>query len=430
MSLTRLTERLLAPGSDDRSDVVRFAFFGVLAVDIWFGIEHLARYGAGHFNVSHLPFLDGLIPAPERSWMVGLALVQVVLAVRAALGVQLRVTVPALTALYSVSYFWSQLDSYQHHYLLAVLLGVFSGGLLLERGAERIPPWALRLVMAVVALMYGWAAITKLDPEWLGGRTLGAALTDEGARDLVLWLAEASGTGHLEVLGWASIAALVGEVFLAVALLVRRTRTAAWGLGVAFHLGIEWADLRIGLFSWFMVGLYFLYAPDGVVRRLAPGVRKLAPISKGDTWWPTILAAFTVAAGVTWLPFEGSWAAGLVAAGFIVVSGAASQRGLPVLLAPAGVLLLLHVGTDTAREYYKYWGGDTRRRGPLVEAIHAYEQVVALDPDYPSGHLRLGDLYLRDGRQDEAVAAWRRVLEVEPGNTTAAARLQQHGATD
>jgi hypothetical protein len=33
----------------------RLLFFGVLAVDMWLQVEHAPRYGAGDFNVSHLP---------------------------------------------------------------------------------------------------------------------------------------------------------------------------------------------------------------------------------------------------------------------------------------------------------------------------------------------------------------------------------------
>ena len=418
------------PGDDDRADVVRFGFFAVLAVDIWDGISHLARYGAGHFNVSHLASLDGVLPAPDRTWMVALALIQIVLAIRAALGIQLRVTVPALAALYSVSYFWSQFDSYQHHYLLCVLLGVLSGGVLLDGDGRRFPAWSLRLVMGVLAIMYFWAGVTKVDAVWLSGKALGAAMTDEAARQLVMDLAQTFDVSHLDVLQWASWAAMLGEFFLVVGLLWPRTRTVAWALGLAFHVGIEVVDLRIGLFSYFMVALYLLYAPAPVVRWLAVPVRWLDGIDRSGASWPATVGAAAVTAAVVFvLPLPGAAVAACVCAGAVLAAG--PQGRSPALAQAIAVLglLALHQGSDVARDYYKYWGGDTRRRGPLTEAIEAYESVVELDPAYASGRLRLGDLYLRAERPGEAVEQWREALAIEPDNAGARQRLTQAGAT-
>ena len=55
--------------------------------------------------------------------------------------------------------------------------------------------------------------------------------------------------------------------------------------------------------------------------------------------------------------------------------------------------------SDVPRDYYKYLGGDARRRGELPAAIDAYEKAVQADPHYFSGWVRLGDLYLQQGRQ-------------------------------
>ncbi|MCP4810480.1 MAG: HTTM domain-containing protein [Proteobacteria bacterium] len=416
------------PGSDDRADALRFGFFAVLAIDIWQGISHLARYGAGHFNVSHFAGLDGLIPVPDKAWMVGIALIQIVLAVRAALGVQLRVTVPALTLLYGASYYWSQLDSYQHHYLITVLLLIVSGGLWLDGDGKRIPAWTLRLMMAVLSIMYLWAAITKVDPEWLGGKTLGAALVDDDARIWVKSLAASLDVGHMTVLSWASWAAMIGEVVLAVGLLWPKTRRVCWALGLAFHVGVEIAALRIGLFSYFMVGLYLLYAPEVVCSTIARGVHWLE--RRGDgSWAGAVEAALLTGGALVFVPLPGARVAAVVVAALVLANGRITQRQV-LVHALAGLFVVgCHVGTDVTRDYYKYWGGDTRRRGPVPEAIEAYENVVELDPTYTSGHLRLGDLYERAGRSEEALDEWRAALDLEPDNSAARDRLQRVGAS-
>src|SRR5436190_20666959 len=40
----------------------RVVLFGLLAVDAFLQLRHAPRYGAGDFNVAHLPFLDALGP--------------------------------------------------------------------------------------------------------------------------------------------------------------------------------------------------------------------------------------------------------------------------------------------------------------------------------------------------------------------------------
>ncbi|MFT5586217.1 MAG: hypothetical protein ACI9VR_003814, partial [Cognaticolwellia sp.] len=70
----------------------RVLFFGMLGFDCFTQISHLSRYGVGGFNVSHFPGLDGLLPAPQATWMLALVLLQVVLCVLVACGVQLKRT--------------------------------------------------------------------------------------------------------------------------------------------------------------------------------------------------------------------------------------------------------------------------------------------------------------------------------------------------
>ena len=100
----------------------RFLFFAVLAVDLWLQVEHAPRYGAGGFNVSHLPALDSILPVMTRPVVTALFIIQAWLAGLIAFGGGGRAAVVALTSLYGLTYFGSQLDSYQHHYLMFLVL--------------------------------------------------------------------------------------------------------------------------------------------------------------------------------------------------------------------------------------------------------------------------------------------------------------------
>jgi len=49
------------------------------------------------------------------------------------------------------------------------------------------------------------------------------------------------------------------------------------------------------------------------------------------------------------------------------------------------------------------------------EAEQAYRKAIALRPDYADAHCNLGMLLFEEGKQDAALAAFRRTLELAPG---------------
>src|SRR5205085_4826490 len=88
-----------------------------------------------------------------------------------AFGVAARVLVPITAALYAWLYFGSQLDSYQHHYLVVMVL-VIASFVPWQRPADARPEtparsWAIRLLLVPLAIMYLWAAISKMSPGWV-----------------------------------------------------------------------------------------------------------------------------------------------------------------------------------------------------------------------------------------------------------------------
>lgn len=77
------------------------------------------------------------------------------------------------------------------------------------------------------------------------------------------------------------------------------------------------------------------------------------------------------------------------------------------------------------------WAGDER----LDEAIEAYQQVLALEPEEGWSHFRLGVLYRRRydspyrqaGDFQAAVQSWERALDIDPNNYIWRRRIQQYG---
>ena len=450
--------------------VFRIGFFAVLSIDAWMQIEHAPRYGAGDFNVAHADWIAGLFPMPSAAGMAVVFVLQAYLAARVAFGARPRWSAGVLAALFGYGYFISQLNSYQHHYLMFLALIVCSM-VPWERAikSRNVRTWAVRLLLVQISLVYVWAVVAKLDNHWLDGTTLSKQVRSLWWRDLITdygsW-------------AFAAQAVIAVELFLAFAIHVRILRPAAFVLGIALHVSIEAIGFKIGLFSYFMVALYPLVAgarlpwwafgpglvslmtmvgaEDGV--SLAdfddPGVRtmwvavaayvammpagvgtwqrslaghigriddKLVTILPNARWFGMGALALAGIAGVALLaplPFDYMVAAGLVALVLAAVPVAftlrARWRDAVVHLVACATVLVLHAETDQARDHYKFLGGDLRRRGDLIGATLAYERVVMLDPGYVSGHVRLGDLYRRRDRFDSAAREYRTAVGLDP----------------
>ncbi len=406
----------------------RFVFYALVAVDSFLELEHAPRYGAGGFNVSHFPFLDGLLPLPDRRVMVLLWLGQGFLALRMALGVGSRRTAWVLTLLFGATYFWSQLDSYQHHYLLFLLLGMAA---LVDWQAEEPPRWPVRLILCQVSIVYFWTTITKCQTLWIDGTLIARQVPGGPVPERVTDLAGTLGLETASLWAVMAVGVLLVEAFLVFAIHVPKLRLVALVLGLALHGGIEYAGFKIGLFSYFMFALYLLVVPSRFFRN-ASGPRV---DTRDAPWW---LLGLTVAIGGLAVgqlfPIEGVWYAVAFSTAWALVEESPApkahgrHRRIWAHAVSCLVILGLHASTDILRDYWKYRGGDTRRRGEVTQAIHAYENVVAIDPRYASGHARLSDLYRRANRLEDALdeALLAEKLEPEEASYPArTARLQQ-----
>jgi tetratricopeptide (TPR) repeat protein len=428
----------------------RVVFFTLIGLDAFLQISHAPRYGAGDFNVAHIPGLDALLPGPSRSGILLVFLLQSYLGFRIAWGRAGRIALALLAVLYGYAYFISQLDSYQHHYLVFLLLFLACFVPWQESGREGGAPsspitgWALRLIFVQISIVYFWAAVAKLDPVWLDGTTIGRQIQPGVMRDA----AEALGLGVTAKL------VIVTELFLAVALFIRALWLPALLLGVGLHAAIELSGFEIGIFSYYMVAFYLLLVPDRVVAwTTATAGRALQPIRAA---WRSLLRALAARRAPSWIVFALFFVTGLVAwlllpfaeavtaavASAVLVGvtlwprGPAAERraravgiGLGHALACAAIFAL-YLGTDQAHDYFKYWGGTSRRLGHWDDARTAYQAITRISADWGPGHYHLAGIARRDGRMDEALAGYQRAQRVSPDDYRAflAAAEIHHGA--
>lgn len=408
--------------SDAKLKLFRFGFFFVFALDAWLQIGNAPRYGFGDFNVSHAPFLDGIVPMPTRAAMSVVYGAQVLLGLRIALGGASRASYIALATLFAGGYFISQLNSYQHHYLLALALALLAAFPWPDLPRQKASPskerfWPVRMLLVALSVMYIFAMIAKLDGEWLDGSTMQRQITEGWIRDLV------------EDVGWGTAATLtiVVELSLAILIHIRKLWPLAIVIGVGMHMAFEFSGLRIGLFSYFMATLYLLFLPETWI---ATAKRWLAPLrTKAEELRSKIrisklvgLGIFAVttaaAAALTQSIFLDSvnlltWCVLVFAIADVALTRAPASAGIKMLIACLGLLAFVHT-TDGLRTYYHFWGHNDRRNKDTASAIIHYENVVAIDPRYASGHSRLAASYLRMGRSDDALRQYEAGLVHNP----------------
>jgi hypothetical protein len=425
-ALERISNRPFFSGefSAAKLSLFRFAFFGVLCLDMWMQVSHAPRYGAGDFNVSHLTALDWLLPDLSRATVVVLFIFCAYVAGLCALSPPSRLLTGSLAAVFGTVYLSSHLDSYQHHYLLflvLVVLACFDW----QRDPESATPaanWPIRLLLVQVSIVYFWAIVTKLgDSPWMAGKTVSLQVREEWARDFII--NTLGGSSPDPFTGWSRFAKMVvaTEAFLAVAIHIRRLMPLACLGGIAFHLIIQFSGFKIGLFSYFMVGVYLLCIPEYCLT----WTKKLAPLwdrvrNTSLPVWAMGIAVVVGCGSLLFLPFAQRWAIialSAIAATALIVSCKRRGRGTLVpTIAHVGaclVLLLFTQATDVTKDYYRFWGGTSRRLGPPEDAVRAYEQLTRLHPDYAPGHMRLG-LLLRDSDPERALPILREAQRLDP----------------
>jgi hypothetical protein len=404
--------------------LARVIVFALLAIDALMQIEHAPRYGAGNFNVAQLPLLDAL--APGRVLYSASQLVLAYLFILVACGALTRYLLPIATAIYGWLYFSSHLDSYQHHYLvwLLLLLACFvpwqrpAGVNLLATTPVR--SWALRLIYIQLAILYLWAAISKLNSAWLDGRTLSGQMSGS-IRSLI--------DATVGIKGAAWIVVLV-ELVLAGTVWRKRTWIVAAPLGIALHAGILATSLDIGLFAWLMLGLYVLVIPDRVwtyLAELSPARALRAAMGVFASWfdgalqwlvWIFAAAIGLVLAGIS--RFDHGWPVGLVLLLVTFVAAIVLRKRVSIAhlaiaqLLAFGTWTIVDRGTKTASDYYRLWGGSAKRLGDAKTSEYAYRRMTEVAPDEGGGHYQLGKLLLERGASEEGIEQLHYAQRMEP----------------
>jgi hypothetical protein len=247
----------------------RIAFGAILIWEVarWFAlgwIDALWQSPALHFT--YLGF-GWVRPWPGRGLVLH-CLALAVLAVGVLLGACYRTCAALFTLGFTYVFLLDQTQYLNHVYLMCLLsfLMIFvPAHRSLSIDAWRRPPlraatapaWALWVLRAQIGLVYFYAGLAKLNGDWLRGQPLHAwlaARTDVAALLGEQWIAWLFSYGSLTL-----------DLLMAPALLWRRTRVAAVGCAIAFHL-LNWQLFGLGVFPWLMIATTPLFLPPQWMR--------------------------------------------------------------------------------------------------------------------------------------------------------------------
>lgn len=226
---------------------------------------------------------DWVRPLPG-AWMYAYYALMAMCGLLVMLGSFYRAGLAAFTALWSATYVM-QTVSYNNHYYLLILLGL----LLLPTPAHAwasldarrnpalrsltCPRWCIAALAAQIALVYGFAAVAKLDADWLAGRPFEVWLPPKAD-----WL-----LGPLLVQPWMKWILVWGglafDALIVPLLLWQPTRALAIALAVAFHLFNSYI-FRIGVFPYLGIAFCLLFVPgEDLRRRFLPRKPPAPPIA-------------------------------------------------------------------------------------------------------------------------------------------------------
>jgi len=283
----RLQARAFAPVDGASLAAFRAAFGLLMLVAL---ARHLA-YGwvDQFFLVPHVffpyPGFEWIVPLPAAGMYAlyaGFAL--------CALGLLSGAWTRQCAALFCLGFTYVHLidrTNYLNHYylvtLLSGLLAIVPAGASWSVDAWRrrqarprtVPAWAVWLLRFQLAVVYCFGAVAKLNPDWL-----------LRAEPLRIWLGAnvdvplLGGWFEHAWVGYAfSYAGLLFDASIVPLLLCRRTRAAAYGAVLAFHL-LTAVLFPIGMFPWLMIALTpIFFAPDWPRRVVAAWSPRLAQLT-------------------------------------------------------------------------------------------------------------------------------------------------------
>jgi len=258
----------------DNSPLIAFRImFGIIL--LWQAAKHMI-YGwverllvQPKFTFSFI-WTEWLQPLPGKGmyWYYG---AMCVLAVMVIAGFRYRLAMCGFTILWTGAYLMQKTVYNNHHYLLILICFLMflmpanayaSADSRLKPSIKSLtmPAWCRYAMLLQIAIVYFYAAIAKLYPDWMDG-TFTGILFNPKATAYTPFFRE---TWFHIVFAWAGF---LFDLLIVPLLLYRKTRTIALIGAVIFHT-FNWFSFEIGVFPLFSLTMLVFFYPPDVIRKL------------------------------------------------------------------------------------------------------------------------------------------------------------------
>ena len=251
----------------------RIVFGLLLVVEAWGAIATgwvRKAFIEPKFHFVHRPF-DFLQPL-EGEGMLYVFIIMGILGLGVMLGFFYRISVTGYFFLWTYVYLMQKASYNNHYYLMVLLLFLMilmpvHRALSLDARAKRVKPsntigkWARYILIALLLIVYTYASLNKIYPDWLD------------AKPLEIWM---KAKADLPIIGpylqapWLPRLLAYGGIFfdglIIPMLLWRRTRWIGVLLALGFHL-VNSIIFQIGIFPYMMIGSMVLFFPPELIQR-------------------------------------------------------------------------------------------------------------------------------------------------------------------
>lgn len=277
------TERPFAPVDIASLAFFRFAFGAIMVWEVWRYLSkgRIFRYWIDpSFHFTYYGF-EWVQPWPG----IGMYIHWVALGVLGAmLAVGLFYRTAALLFFLGFTYtFLLEQARYLNHFYLVAILSLllvfvpahraFSLDALRrpELRSDTTPAWSVWLLRAQLGIVYVYAALAKLNQDWLAGEPMRSRLARRDDYPVLGAVAHEEWAVH-----FFSYGGILFNLLVVPALLWRRTRVAAFVVATGFHLMNAWI-YTIGIFPWLMIAATTIFFEPDWPRRAAGRARRLVP---------------------------------------------------------------------------------------------------------------------------------------------------------
>mgnify|MGYP000459932024 CR=1 FL=1 len=204
--------------------------------------------------------------------MYGWFALMAALGIAVMLGWRYRWSLGAFTLLWAGSYFMQKAHYNNHYYLLillCLLMLIVPANAWASLDARRdkrirslsVPAWTRDILILLLGIVYTFAAIAKLQTDWLSGDNIAIWFSAKANYPLI---------GPLLAKAWMPILVAWGgflfDLLIVPMLLWRRTRWLACILAIVFHI-FNSAVFQIGIFPYLMIGTMVLFFPSDQIRQ-------------------------------------------------------------------------------------------------------------------------------------------------------------------